>query len=214
MITSLLTVWLLYLAAMVSPGPNILLVSQIAASDMARSARFAGFGVATGAGIWATCAVLGVHAVFLAFPGLRAGLQVLGGAYLLYLASRLWRSNPGTTAQAPVAVSRLKAFRLGLLTNITNPKAALFFGSVFATSFPAHPDPALQVSAVVVVILSAAAWYALLAFLFSRARVQDAYVRASRSINRLVAVAFGSLGLGLIASVTREARAAVVAHDA
>jgi hypothetical protein len=70
-----------------------------------------------------------------------------GGAYLLYLANRLWRSKPGPTEQAPVAVSRMKAFRLGLLTNLSNPKAALFFGSVFATSFPAHPEPALQVIA-------------------------------------------------------------------
>jgi threonine efflux protein len=120
MLTPLLTVWLLYLAAMVSPDPNVLLVSQIATSDMARNARFAGFGVAAGAGIWASCAVLGVDALFLALPILRTGLPILGGAYLLYLASRLWRSNSTPIGQVPMSVSRFQAFRLELLTNIAN----------------------------------------------------------------------------------------------
>lgn len=68
MFGTLVTVWLLYLGAMISPGPNVLLVTQLAASRDRRSARYAGAGVAVGAGVWATSAVLGVNAVFVAFP--------------------------------------------------------------------------------------------------------------------------------------------------
>ena len=90
MLSTFVTIWILHVAAMVSPGPNVLLVSQLAASDRARSAVFAALGVTCGAALWATCAVLGVHVVFVAFPGLRLALQVAGGVYLLYVAIRLW----------------------------------------------------------------------------------------------------------------------------
>jgi len=207
MFTTLFTVWLLYVAAMVSPGANVLLVSQLATSDQTRSAWFAGLGVAVGAGLWATCAVFGVNAVFAAFPGFRIALQIVGGAYLLYLATRIWQSGGTSWRGAAVSVTRRRAFRLGLLTNITNPKAALFFGSVFVAAFPAQPSTALQAAAVAVVVASAVCWYTLLAYLFSRQTVRSAYARASQTAGRVAAIAFGALGTGLLLAAFREARA-------
>ncbi|APV51887.1 lysine transporter LysE [Betaproteobacteria bacterium GR16-43] len=204
MLATLITVWLLYVAAMVSPGANVLLVSQLAASGQVRSARFAGVGVAAGAGIWATCAIFGVNAVFQAFPVLRNALQLAGGLYLLYLASRLWRSGGMAWTADAAIVSRAAAFRLGLLTNITNPKAALFFGSVFAASFPAQPSMALQVSAVTVVVASALAWYSMLAYLLSRSRIRAAYARTHRVTSRVASITFGALGLGLLSQALTQ----------
>ena len=89
MLTTLIGIWFLHVAALLSPGANVLLVSQLAASDRARSAAFAALGVTVGACMWASCAVLGVNALFQAFPGLRLALQIAGGLYLLYVASRL-----------------------------------------------------------------------------------------------------------------------------
>src|SRR5450830_1597718 len=93
MLTTLITIWILHVAALATPGANVLLVSQLAASDRAQSAVFAALGVTLGALVWASSAVLGVHAIFQAFPGLRLALQIAGGVYLLVVASRLWRSG-------------------------------------------------------------------------------------------------------------------------
>jgi threonine/homoserine/homoserine lactone efflux protein len=206
MLNTLLTIWLLYLTVMVSPGPNILLVTQLAASQDRRSARYAGAGVATVAGIWAACAVLGVNAIFVAFPQLRLGLQVAGGLYLLYVASTLWRSK-GLAATEGVRVhSRAAAFRMGFLTNITNPKAALFFGSVFAASLPARPSAVLQASVVTMVFLTALAWYFLLAQLFSARTVREGYASISAAVNRVASTAFGLLGISLLVASWQEAR--------
>ena len=204
MTNTLLTIWLLHVAAMMSPGANVLLVSQLAASDRARSARFAALGVTVGAAIWATSAVLGVNAVFHMFPGLRLGLQMAGGVYLLYVASRLWRSSDAPLQDKATSVSAPAAFRLGFLTNITNPKSALFFGSVFAASFPASPSILLQGSAVVMIVLNALCWHTLLAYLFSRERVRLAYSRTRKTANRVASVAVGTLGLGLLVASLRE----------
>ena len=205
MLSTLATIWILHVAAMSSPGPNVLLVSQLAASDRARSAVFAALGVTLGAALWATCAVLGVNIVFVAFPGLRLALQVAGGAYLLYLAIRLWRSSGPALVGQVSSVSSGAAFRRGFLTNITNPKVALFFGSIFATSFPATPSPILQASAVAMVALNALCWHTLLAYLFSRERVRAAYSRTRGIANRIASVTMGALGLSLLVASLREA---------
>jgi threonine efflux protein len=204
-LSTLVTIWILHVAAMMSPGPNVLLVSQLAASDRARSAVFAALGVAFGATLWATCAVLGVHVVFVAFPGLRLALQVAGGAYLLYVALRLWRSSGAALDGHASSISSSAAFRRGFLTNITNPKVALFFGSIFATSFPAEPSPILQASVVAMVMLNAVCWHALLAYLFSRARVRAAYSRTRGLANRIASVTMGALGLSMLVVSLREA---------
>ena len=206
MLTVLASIWVLHVAAMVSPGANVLLVSQLAASDHKRSAFLAALGVTVGAAIWASFAVLGVHAVFEAFPQLRLALQVCGGFYLLYVARRLWRSPAGMAGGTVPAVSSFAAFRLGFLTNITNPKSALFFGSVFAASFPADPGPVLQVSAVAMIVLNALCWHSLLAFTFSLERVRIAYARQRRIADRIGALVVGALGLRVLLASWREAR--------
>lgn len=207
MLSTLLTIWFLHVAAMVSPGANFLLVSQLAASDRARSAGFAALGVTLGALMWVMAAVFGVNVVFSLFPSLRLVLQLAGGFYLLYVAVRLWRSSgPALKNGAAAPVSNASAFRLGFLTNITNPKSALFFGSVFAACFPPAPSPLLQLCAVLMIVMNALCWHSLLAWLFSRQRVRAAYAGARTTANRVASAAVGALGLGLLLATIGEAR--------
>jgi len=191
---------------MVSPGPNILLVCELAASAGRRSAWLAGLGVAFGAGVWASCAVLGVHAFFLAFPSLRLALQLVGALYLLYIAVRLWNAGGAAIGSGVSARSPWVAFRMGALTNLTNPKAALFFGSVFATSFPAQPSTALQLAAVAIVVFSAISWYTMLAAVFSRSAFTQRYARVSSELGRVASACFGAIGLSMLYGVVREAK--------
>jgi threonine efflux protein len=212
MIPTLTTIWFLHLAALLTPGANFLVVSQLAASDRARSAGFATLGVGLGTLLWAGAAVLGVQALFKAFPFLQLGLQISGALYLLWLASRLWRTPAPLAVQAVQAVravpslSPAAAFRLGLLTNATNPKAALFYGSIFAAAFPAQPGTLLLASAVLMVVCNALLWHALLAYVFSRPRVRARYAAQQRWLNRLAGTMVGGLGLGLLLNALRDVR--------
>lgn len=208
MLSILGTIWLLYAALLLSPGANTLLVTQLAAGDDTRTARVAALGIALGSTMWCVCAVFGVHVIFVVFPAMRMTLQVAGGIYLLYLASKLWRASSGdhSAEAARVSKSSLAAFRIGLLTNMTNPKPALFFGSVFAASFPAAPGTALQVAVIVMVMLTSGCYHLLLAYVFSRNSVRARYARSRGIFNRVAAVAVSSLGLGLLVATFREAK--------
>jgi threonine efflux protein len=206
MLSTLTTLWLVHLAATATPGANTLLVTQLAAGDRGPGAIFAAFGVAVGSALWAALAVLGVGIVFHAFPVLRLSLQVIGGLYLLYVAARLWSSGSMGPAIEAGSISPRAAFRLGLLTNFTNPKAALFFGSVFSACFPANPAPALLAAAVALVFCNALAWYVLLARVFSRDAVRSAYLRQRRAAGKVAGIVLGALGLRVLLGSLREAR--------
>jgi len=210
MLPTLFTIWFLHFVAVATPGPNALVVSRIAASERGHGAAFAVAGVMVGALVWSSSAILGVHLLFQALPGMRLGLQVAGGMYLLYSGWKLWRAPVAApqdvAAQAPM--SAVAAFRQGLLTNLTNPKSALFFGSIFAAAFPPAPGLGLQLAAVLLVVLNCCLWYGLVAWLFSRASVRQGYARARRTINRVAAGLFGLLGGGLLLSALRESHSA------
>ena len=207
-IPTLVTVGLLHWVALVVPGANVLVVSNLAASHARRPAAFAALGVTLVAFIWATLAVLGVNAVFAAHPYLRIFVQAAGGMYLIYLATRLWKSGAAAEAGAGTTLSPLAAFRLGFFTNITNPKSALFFGSVFATALPNDPTPGLLVAVVAVAVLNALCWHLFLAFAFSHPRVRAAYARQRVLFGRLASVLIGAFGARLVAAAAAEVRAA------
>lgn len=205
MFTILTTIWFLHIAATVTPGTNTLLVAQLAAGSSYPCAIFAAVGVAVGSAIWAVFAVLGVNFIFSVFPVLRLALQIAGGLYLLYIAFRLWSSVSTSTVAGAKLLTPVAAFRLGVLTNFTNPKAAMFFGSIFSACFPASPAPALLVAAVLVVFVNALCWYALLALVFGRGSVRATYMRKRRVLDKVAGVVFGALGLRFLLMSLREA---------
>jgi threonine efflux protein len=205
MLLALTSIWVVHIAALLVPGANTLIVSHLAVSGHTKGAAYAAFGVAVGAALWACAAALGIKAIFAAFPTFRLALQVAGTCYLLYIALRLWKAgakNAATTAKP----SSARAFRLGLLTNLSNPKAALFFGSIFSASLPAGPSSSLLFSAVGLVVLNSLLWHLLLAYLFSRGRLQAAYETKRQLVGRASSVVVGTFGLSLLAVTLREAK--------
>ncbi|HTT12916.1 MAG TPA: LysE family transporter [Burkholderiaceae bacterium] len=204
MLAALLSVAVLHWLVLVVPGANVLVVSQLGASGHRRAARFAALGVALVAGLWALLAILGVSAVFAVVPKLRFVLQLAGGMYLCWIAVRLWRSGPAGSLPDGVPPTPAGAFRLGVLTNITNPKSALFFGSVFATALPHEPGWELLVAAVALVMINAFVWHTFLAFAFSNPRVQAGYLRQRRVLNRAAGALVGAFGVRLLAVTASE----------
>jgi len=209
MISTLLTIGFLHWLVLLLPGANFLLVGQLAASGKRSTACAAAFGVTTVTFTWASLAILGIGLVFNAHPAWRQALQLAGGVYLCHLGWKLWRSRGMSTQNADIQLSNLAVFRLGFITNILNPKTALFFGSVFATALPANASLTLVASAVALVYLNALVWHLFLALAFSHPRVQAAYARHTALLGKLAGVLVGAFGVKLIVATVQEFRAKV-----
>jgi threonine efflux protein len=202
--STLLTVFIFHWAVLVTPGANVVLVSTLAAGRSRREAMFAALGITFVAGIWASLAAVGVSAVFTALPQVRLALQTAGGLYLLYLAVRLWRSSVVDQPSSSSPLGDVGAFRLGLATNLMNPKSALFFGGLFASVLPASPSFGLVAAVVTMIVANALAWHMLLAVALSREPIRLAYAAKRAVLTRVAALAMGLFGARILSATAGE----------
>ncbi len=192
-----------HLAAVISPGPNFLVITQTSIRDSRYSGLSSAVGVAFASALWALVALLGVSVLFETATWLYSLLKLLGGAYLIYLGVQSWRHSKKLllSSEAPLATrSAWRSFRTGFLTNLTNPKAAVFFGSIFAALLSPSLPLWVRGAAVGLVFFNALWWYALVAVVFSARKVQQAYAKAKRYIDRAVGGFLVLLGLRLVLS--------------
>lgn len=127
----------IHLLALMVPGPDFFLVLRTSLTYGWRETVSASIGVALGVIIWAALAVLGIRAIFQQFPFLNLLLMGFAVVYLFYLGSLLlreaWqRKVVSLNAEKPPANIKRNFFLTGLLTNLSNPKAIMYFASVFA----------------------------------------------------------------------------------
>lgn len=198
------SVMAIHLAAVISPGPNFLIVTQLSIRDSRYSGLFSAWGVVLASVIWSSAALVGVSVLFETATWLYVALKLLGGAYLVYLGVQGWRnsnkpviSNVEELARPP---SKWRAFRMGFITNLTNPKAVIFFGSIFAALLAPSLPAWVRGAAVGIVFFNALCWYMLVAVVFSTRKVQHVYAQAKRHIDRAVGGFLALLGLRLMLS--------------
>lgn len=187
---------LILLAALVasaSPGPATLAIAGASMqSGRARGLALAA-GVLTGSLMWSIAAALGMAALMLANAWAFEVMRYVGAGYLAWLAWKSARAALRTHTSAvetkPVEGVR-SAYVKGLALHLTNPKAILFFGSLYAVGIP----QSASATDVLTVLLSVAAVSATVfhgyALLFSTPLLAAAYVRARRGFDAVCAVFF------------------------
>jgi threonine efflux protein len=199
---ALFTIALVQLLALVIPGPDFLFVSQTAASRSRRQAMAGVVGIALGVAVWAALALLGLQLVLERMAWLQRAIAVAGALYLLYLGVQLLRSarRPAGTVLpgARVAPDAWRSLRSGLLTNLSNPKAIVYFGSVFSLLVDAHDGAGMRWGIWCLVVGETLAWFALVAACFGLPPVRRAYLRLARWIDAVAGAAFMLFGLRLL----------------
>ncbi|VVE20893.1 amino acid transporter [Pandoraea capi] len=122
--SAVVTVFSVYMASAVIPGPNFVAITHKAVAGK-RSDTFALVaGIVMVNLFWATCAMLGIGAVFAIFPWLAVGVRIAGAAYLIWFGLRLVmsaRATPSEAGRPPKAPRFRAAFLQGIATNIEQP---------------------------------------------------------------------------------------------
>jgi RhtB (resistance to homoserine/threonine) family protein len=117
----------------VSPGPDTALVTKNALIHGRRAALATSVGVAAGLLVWTLASALGVAAVVHASAAAFTTLKLVGAAYLVWLGIQALRGAGHGAGAAPEGgrrVSPRRGFRQGLISNLANPKIAVFFTSL------------------------------------------------------------------------------------
>jgi RhtB (resistance to homoserine/threonine) family protein len=196
----LLSLVAIHWLAMMSPGPNVLVVSQTAIQRSRAHGLAAALGIASGALVWSSLVALGLVALLALVPWVHGAIRIVGGTYLIYLGVRLWMGadKPLMAGDHAVEGTLRSAYARGLVTNLTNPQSAAYFSGVFALFV--HPDtPAwVLVAAVAIVATSASLWYGALALVFSTGPAQSVYRRSRKAIDRVAGAVMAGFGVHLL----------------
>src|ERR1700744_360532 len=200
--TAVISILAALLIGAMSPGPSFVLVARtsigLSRADGLATAVAMGLGGVFFSGI----ALAGLYTLLSAVGWLYVTLKVAGGLYPVYLASKIWRGAAGRlrVAEGEVAQERdvRKSFWTGLTTQLSNPKTAIAYGSIFAALLPQHPPLWCYFALPPLVFSIEAGWYTIVALCFSSRRPREIYLRMKKWIDRVAATAIAALGLRLI----------------
>jgi threonine efflux protein len=162
----------IHAVALISPGPDFAIVTRLSIVSGRQTGLWAAAGVASAIGVYVLICALGLSLVLAALPGLSRVLSVVGAMYLAWLGILCLRSKgqfPETLPQGQGG----RAFLTGFLTNLLNPKAMLYFGSILSqviTSDLGTVDTALLW---VLLVGESFLWFALVSIMFSSRHVLD-----------------------------------------
>jgi threonine efflux protein len=184
-----------------SPGPAFFIVSRTAVGQSRRAGIATALGVSLATVIWAFGTIHGLALLIAKAAWLFRIMQAAGAAYLIYLGCKAFRHAaeplpPALADHSPAGL--LAAFRRGFLVNMTNPKVAVFFASVFASVYGTGMPEWVNLVVLGVIALDEIVWYSFVAVAFSSGPAQAAYGRAKRWIDRAFGTFLALFGLRLL----------------
>lgn len=187
-----------------SPGSSFIMVARTSLAVSRTDGIAAAFGMGAGGVLFSIVALLGLQAIMNALPSFYAVVKVLGGIYLLYLGYLIWRG-----ANKPVSLSEMlresndcrtlrRSFLLGLATQVSNPKTAVVYASIFASLLPREFPVSVIAGLPLLVFLIETGWYSMVAVALSAPAPRATYLRSKSKIDRIAGGVMAALGIKLV----------------
>jgi len=193
-----------HLLAAASPGPDFVLVSQQTLSNGKRAGLLCSIGIALGLSVHILYSAFGLAAVIANSSSALWLIKLLGGSYLIYLGINGLRAK-ARSGEATTAVANqtaLKTIGLGFLCNALNPKAPIYFISLFTIVLSQNtPAQHLLIYGIWMMVLQFA-WFSFLTLLLSRPMVTDRFQALGHWIDRVAGGAMLLLGIKVLVSRT------------
>ena len=197
--TEFLTVALVHLLAVASPGPDFAIVLRESVSNGRHAGIWTALGVGSGILLHVGYCLLGIGLIVSQSVVLFNLLKWLAAAYLIYIGIRALQARPADPASAELAPLAMRspraAFVRGFVTNGLNPKATLFFLSLFTLVISPQTPLLVQAGYGLYLALATAVWFCAVALLFSQARVRRGFVRLGHWFDRLMGAVLVGLGI-------------------
>lgn len=191
----------------VAPGPDFAMVLRQSIAHGRRAAVFTSAGIASSILVHGAYTLLGIGLIVSQSILLFSVLKFAGAAYLVWLGIGALRAPAPKEPDNLDAPSRrtmgpAKAFGVGFLTNLLNPKAVLFFLSLFTTLVSAATAIQTKVFYVGAMSVMLAFWFVLVSIFFTTPKVRNGFYRMGQWFNRATGVAL--IFLAIRVAVSRQ----------
>jgi len=193
------TIVFLHLLATISPGPEFLMVVKNSLTYSRKSGIYTAFGESVGILVHVAYCIAGIATIISKSILLFNFLKFLGAGCLVFIGvkSIMTRSKQIEISEdkQSKSISNLQAFKLGFLTNVLNPKATLFFLSLFTLVIKPDISSHVIVISTLLMMINSIVWYSLIAIFFTHDRIRKLYGKTQNFFNKTFGALLILLGL-------------------
>lgn len=213
LIAIMTTVVVAHFIALVSPGPDFLLVVRSAVRNTKSKALGVAFGISAANGVYITLCIVGVGAVLATSLVIMTILKIVGGLFLVYVAYQAIRSKRSDysfiseeNAQAKPLESNSfwKEFLTGFVSGISNPKNILFYLSLFSVVLTNEVGIWFKIGLGIWMTVLVFLWDAFIIFVLSQNQVRRVFSKMAFFVDKLAGSVLGFIGLKLVESAVFE----------
>jgi threonine/homoserine/homoserine lactone efflux protein len=191
-----------HLLAVMSPGPDFALICRNSLAYSRRAGVLAAGGLGLGILVHVAYCIFGVRELMAVSHVILRSLQYAGAAYLVYIGVRSLLARRPAAAHDEAMIRAMPpghAVRTGFITNVTNPKAMLFFMALFAMISPQTPRM-IQMLYGLEMSIATFAWFAFVATVLSAPPIRRRFLGMSVWIERAMGVVLIVLGVKVAVS--------------
>jgi len=197
-----LTIVVAHALAVASPGPDFARVLRQSLAHGRRVAVWASIGIGCGISVHVAYCFLGLGVLLKESHTALNVIRYLGAAYLAWVGVQALRAKPRAgdldLAEGDAAPTDGAAWVQGFVVNVLNPKAALFFISLFALRVSPSSPLLVKLGYGACLVLSTMAWFCLVSVLFTRPEVRRRFLRHGHWIDRALGVVFLGFAVALV----------------
>lgn len=195
----ILTVALVHLLAVISPGPDFIMITRNSLIYSRKTGIYSAIGLGLGILIHVTYSLIGIGLLISKSIVLFNTIKYLGVAYLIYIGYKsitAKASNLSVDAKEHKKdISKLKAIGTGFITNVTNPKATLFFLSLFTLVINPQTPFAVKLFMGAEMSIVTSLWFMFVAFIVSHHLVKSRIGKAQHFAEKFIGVVLIGLGI-------------------
>jgi RhtB (resistance to homoserine/threonine) family protein len=192
-----------HLLAVASPGPDFALVLKQSLTRGRHVAICTSLGIGAAILLHVSYSLLGLGLLLRGSEAWFNAVKYAGAAYIAWLGLQALQAKPraqgeGGNVSAGERPGSLRAFTSGFLTNVLNPKATLFFISLFALGVSPATPKLVQAGYGLWMASATAAWFCAVSLLFTRPEVRARFWRHGHWIDRVLGVVFLAFAASLV----------------
>ncbi|MCK5824149.1 MAG: LysE family transporter [Ichthyobacteriaceae bacterium] len=196
------TVSTVHILGLISPGPDFIMAIKNSLTYSRKTGIWTSVGFGLGISVHLFYCIAGLALLISKSDILFTTIKFLGSGYLIYigvmsLTSKSANSNIASTNMLP-DISKFQAIKSGFITNILNPKATLFFLSIF--SFVVAPETPKYVLAIIsfIMIATTILWFSLVSVFFSIPKITNVFNKSQKVLNSVLGVLLISVGVMVV----------------
>ena len=183
----------------VTPGPDFVVVARNSLTFSRRSGVFTAIGVSIAVWIHIFYTLAGIGFILSKSIVLFSVIKFLGSAYLIYLGVNCLRSKSSVTeingCKKDEFLSDIRSFKMGFINNTLNPKATLFFVSLFTQLVSPTTPLSIQILYGAIVSISCFGWFSLVSIFLNRTKVKQTFLRIQKYVEKLMGAVLIGFGI-------------------